>query len=278
MENNNNNVQVISPASKKWYSSTGSLKSALSSIELDTVNETVKGKGSNAVSLVSETLHLAYEHNGKSTAICHDRELMERYNTIRYAEKTKEVSSFCIAKEFSNYTAENAAALGFGDDIKGMIHSLHGYATSTVNFYLRIGTRFINDDYTLKECVEGFDSIGALTELLAIENDDDIIKLVAAGTINENMTTSKLREAIKAWKAGNIIEESSSADSSDKDKEEKKLKSKLKSAIPLLLDLISEKMDSGDTPENDELAAACKILLNIGYEHNLTKKDMTSKK
>lgn len=271
------NTTIINTNSKKWFTSDGTLKGAVNSLEIAHVNETVKGKGANAVSLVSETLPLAFDHNGKSTAICHDRELMERYNKIKYAEKTAAVASFCIAKEFSNYTAENAAALGFGDDIKGMIHSLHGYATSTVNFYLRIGARFINDDYTLKECVEGFDSIGALNELLAIDNDDDIVKLVASGVINENMTCAKLRESIKKWKAGNIIEENSGTGTDD-EKEDKKLKSKLKTAIPLLLDLIAEKIDSADTPENDELATACKILMNIGFEHNLTKKDMTSKK
>ena len=270
------NTTIINTNSKKWFTSDGTLKSAVNSLELAHVNETVKGKGANAVSMVNETLPLAFDHNGKSTAICHDRDLMERYNKIKYAEKTAAVASFCIAKEFSNYTADNAAALGFGDDIKAMIHSLHGYATSTVNFYLRIGARFINDDYTLKECVEGFDSIGALTELLAIENDDDIVKLVAAGTINENMTCAKLRESIKKWKAGNIIEEKSS--STEEDVEEKKLKAKLKSAIPLLLNLISDKMEIDGNADNSNLISACEIIMNIGFEHNLTKKDMTSKK
>jgi hypothetical protein len=101
--------------------------------------------------------------------------------------------------------------------------AVYGLETSTVNHYARIGSTFINDDYTVKTGLPEL-SVSHFIELSSTVQDGDIspiIELYANGTLVDGMSTKKMRETLKSLNNPSLVDKSEPGDT-ETDKSEPK--------------------------------------------------------
>jgi hypothetical protein len=125
----------------------------------------------------------------------------------------KAILTYAICKEFSKI-AESGKLENMGfKTIADFGKAVFGLETSTVNHYTRIGSTFINDDYTVKAGLPDL-SVSHFIELSSsVQNGDitPIIELYQNGTLVDGMSTKRIRETLKSLSSGNAIPENTNS-------------------------------------------------------------------
>ena len=123
-----------------------------------------------------------------------------------------EMAKRVICKEFANLAEDTnwlkeCGFKGIGD----FGHRWKGWKNVTVTQYARIGKIFFTEDYQVKEGLPNL-GISHYIELLKLVGDDDntdtIEELYDSGYLVDTMSTKTIREKVKVYSSGKLIESS----------------------------------------------------------------------
>lgn len=144
----------------------------------------------------------------RSSMTVYDTSIIESMEKIGHALHGKAILTYAICKEFSKIAESNKLEnMGF-KTIAEFGKAVYGLETSTVNHYARIGSTFINDDYTVKAGLPEL-SVSHFIELSSTVQDGDIspiIQLYADGTLIDGMSTKKMRETLKSLNTPALVD------------------------------------------------------------------------
>lgn len=173
-----------------------------------TTIDTADGK----LEVTKKTYQFANPIGKRDSMTIYDTAIIESMEKISHALHGKAILTYAICKEFSKI-AESGKLENMGfKTIADFGKAVYGLETSTVNHYTRIGSTFINDDYSVKAGLPDL-SVSHFIELSAQVQDGDItpiIELYQNGTLVDGMSTKRIRETLKSLSSGNAIEDKSS--------------------------------------------------------------------
>lgn len=206
---NANTAEVI--VSGNMDSLNAKLASALA-INTDSLFTTVH-TSEGAIEVAKKTYQLANPVGKRDSLTVYDTSIIESMEKIAHAIHGKAILTYAICKEFSKIAASGKLEnMGF-KTIADFGKAVYGLETSTVNHYTRIGTTFINDDYTVKAGLPDL-SVGHFIELSSMVKEDGdispIVELYAKGDLVDGMSTKVVRGIVKAISTGLAIEDKSS--------------------------------------------------------------------
>lgn len=206
---NANTAEVI--VSGNMDSLNAKLASALA-INTDSLFTTVH-TSEGTIEVAKKTYQLANPVGKRDSLTVYDTSIIESMEKIAHAIHGKAILTYAICKEFSKIAASGKLEnMGF-KTIADFGKAVYGLETSTVNHYTRIGTTFINDDYTVKAGLPDL-SVGHFIELSSMVKEDGdispIVELYAKGDLVDGMSTKVVRGIVKAISTGLAIEEKSS--------------------------------------------------------------------
>lgn len=180
---------------------------AIDTTSLFTTIKTAEGE----IDVTKKTYQFANPIGKRDSMTIYDTAIIESMEKIAHALHGKAILTYAICKEFSKI-AESGKLENMGfKTIADFGKVVYGLETSTVNHYTRIGSTFINDDYTVKAGLPDL-SVSHFIELSASVNDGNItpvIELYANGTLVDGMSTKRIRETLKNLSSGNAIEDKS---------------------------------------------------------------------
>jgi hypothetical protein len=209
VENGNNETTIDS--SNSMDSLNAKLASALT-IDTDSLFTTIKTADGGELDVTKKTYQFANPIGKRDSMTIYDTAIIESMEKISHALHGKAILTYAICKEFSKI-AESGKLENMGfKTIADFGKAIYGLETSTVNHYTRIGSTFINDDYTVKAGLPDL-SVSHFIELSAQVKDGDItpiIELYQNGTLVDGMSTKRIRETLKSLSSGNVIEDKSS--------------------------------------------------------------------
>ena len=170
--------------------------------EIDTEN----GK----LEVMKKTYQFVNPVGKRDSVTIYDTCVIESMEKISHALHGKAILTYAICKEFSKI-AESGKLKNMGfNTIADFGKAVYGLETSTVNHYARIGSTFINDDYTVKAGLPDL-SVSHFIELSSRVGEKGdvtpIVELYAKGTLVDGMSTKKIRETLKSLSPGNAIED-----------------------------------------------------------------------
>jgi hypothetical protein len=178
---------------------------AIDTDSMFTTIDTADGK----LEVTKKTYHFANPIGKRDSMTIYDTAIIESMEKISHALHGKAILTYAICKEFSKI-AESGKLENMGfKTIADFGKAVYGLETSTVNHYTRIGSTFINDDYTVKAGLPDL-SVSHFIELSSSVNNGDItpiIELYSNGTLVDGMSTKRIRETLKSLSSGNAIEE-----------------------------------------------------------------------
>ena len=181
------------------------------SIDTNSLFTTIKTTDSE-LEVMKKTYQFANPIGKRDSMTIYDTSIIESMEKISHALHGKAILTYAICKEFSKI-AESGKLENMGfKTIADFGKAVYGLETSTVNHYTRIGTTFINDDYSVKAGLPDL-SVSHFIELSSSVNDGDItpiIELYTNGTLVDGMSTKRIRETLKTLASGSVIEEKSS--------------------------------------------------------------------
>lgn len=187
------------------------LASALS-IDTNSLFTTIK-TADGELEVTKKTYQFANPIGKRDSMTIYDTSIIESMEKISHALHGKAILTYAICKEFSKISESGKLEnMGF-KTIADFGKAVYGLETSTVNHYTRIGSTFINDDYSVKAGLPDL-SVSHFIELSSSVNDGDItpiIELYSNGTLVDGMSTKRIRETLKTLATGNIIEDKSTA-------------------------------------------------------------------
>lgn len=163
--------------------------------------------------------HLVNPVGKKEKITVYDVTIIESMEKISASMRGKDILSYVICKELANIQSTGKLEnMGF-KNIAEFGKAVYGFEPSTVNHYTKIGTSFINSDYSVKSGLPSL-SVSHFIELNSLVGEngeiDRIIELYVNGDLIDGMSTKKIREVVKQIKSGNIIEDKSKdSDNSD---------------------------------------------------------------
>jgi hypothetical protein len=175
------------------------LASALS-IDSNSFYEKISAQDGTEVEVTKKTYNFVNPIGKRSSMTVYDSTIIESMEKIAHALHGKAILTYAICKEFSKI-AESGKLENMGfKTVAEFGKAVYGLETSTVNHYARIGSTFINDDYTVKAGLPDL-SVSHFIELSSsVENGDitPIINLYSDGTLVDGMSTKKIRETLKS--------------------------------------------------------------------------------
>jgi hypothetical protein len=205
VENGNNGVVV--EATDTMESLNSKLSNALK-IDTNSLYTTIPTHDGGTVEVTKKTYQFANPVGKRDSMTIYDTAIIESMEKIAHALHGKAILTYAICKEFSKI-AESGKLENMGfKTIADFGKAVYGLETSTVNHYTRIGSTFINDDYTVKAGLPDL-SVSHFIELSSSVNDGDItpiIELYQNGTLVDGMSTKRIRETLKSLQSGNAIE------------------------------------------------------------------------
>ena len=156
--------------------------------------------------------HLVNPVGKKEKITVYDVAIIESMEKISASMRGKDILSYVICKELANIQSTGKLEnMGF-KNIAEFGKAVYGFEPSTVNHYTKIGTSFINSDYSVKSGLPSL-SVSHFIELNSLVGEngeiDRIIELYVNGDLIDGMSTKKIREVVKQIKSGNIIEDKS---------------------------------------------------------------------
>jgi hypothetical protein len=174
-----------------------------------TTIDTADGK----LEVTKKTYQFANPIGKRDSMTIYDTQIIESMEKISHALHGKAILTYAICKEFSKI-AESGKLENMGfKTIADFGKAVFGLETSTVNHYTRIGSTFINDDYSVKAGLPDL-SVSHFIELSSSVGEDGniapIIELYQNGTLVDGMSTKRIRETLKSLSSGNAIEDKSS--------------------------------------------------------------------
>lgn len=174
------------------------LNNALS-IDPNSYFEKIESNGTE-IDVTKKTYNFINPIGKRSSMTIYDTNIIESMEKISHALHGKAILTYAICKEFSKINESGKLEnMGF-KTISEFGKAVYGLETSTVNHYARIGSTFINDDYTVKSGLPEL-SVSHFIELSGTVKDNDItpiIELYANGTLVDGMSTKKMRETLKS--------------------------------------------------------------------------------
>lgn len=177
-------------------------------IDTDGLFTTIK-TADGELEVTKKTYQFANPIGKRDSMTIYDTSIIESMEKISHALHGKAILTYAICKEFSKI-AESGKLENMGfKTIADFGKAVYGLETSTVNHYTRIGTTFINDDYSVKAGLPDL-SVSHFIELSSSVNEGDItpiIELYSNGTLVDGMSTKRIRETLKTLATGNIIED-----------------------------------------------------------------------
>jgi hypothetical protein len=185
------------------------LASALS-IDKDSFYEKIDNPDGTTLEVSKKTYNFVNPIGKRASMTVYDSSIIESMEKIGHALYGKTILTYAICKEFSKI-AESGKLENMGfKTIAEFGKAVYGLETSTVNHYARIGSTFINDDYTVKTGLPEL-SVSHFIELSSTVQDGDIspiIELYANGTLVDGMSTKKMRETLKSLNNPSLVDKS----------------------------------------------------------------------
>lgn len=167
-------------------------------VDSEALFETIQ-TGDGELVVTKKTYNFTNPIGKRNSMTIYDMSIIESMEKISHALHGKALLTYAICKEFSKI-AESGKLENMGfKTISEFGKAVYGLETSTVNHYARIGSTFINDDYTIKAGLPDL-SVSHFIELSSqVQNNDitPIIDLYASGTLVDGMSTKKIRETLK---------------------------------------------------------------------------------
>lgn len=167
-------------------------------VDSEALFETIQ-TGDGELVVTKKTYNFTNPIGKRNSMTIYDMSIIESMEKITHALHGKALLTYAICKEFSKI-AESGKLENMGfKTISEFGKAVYGLETSTVNHYARIGSTFINDDYTIKAGLPDL-SVSHFIELSSqVQNNDitPIIDLYASGTLVDGMSTKKIRETLK---------------------------------------------------------------------------------
>lgn len=199
---------VVIDSSNSMSSLNEKLSNALS-IDTNSLFTTIK-TADGELEVTKKTYQFANPVGKRDSMTIYDTSIIESMEKISHALHGKAILTYAICKEFSKIAQSGKLEnMGF-KTIADFGKAVYGLETSTVNHYTRIGTTFINDDYTVKAGLPDL-SVSHFIELSSTVNEDGditpIIELYSNGTLVDGMSTKRIRETLKSLSTGNSIEQ-----------------------------------------------------------------------
>jgi hypothetical protein len=184
------------------------------SIDSSSLFTTIDTADGGKLEVTKKTYQFANPVGKRDSMTIYDTAIIESMEKISHALHGKAILTYAICKEFSKIAASGKLEnMGF-KTIADFGKAVYGLETSTVNHYTRIGSTFINDDYSVKAGLPDL-SVSHFIELSSSVGDDGditpIIELYTNGTLVDGMSTKRIRETLKTLSSGTTIEEKKSA-------------------------------------------------------------------
>lgn len=185
---------------------------AIDTSTLFTTVETANGQ----IEVTKKTYQFANAIGKRDSMTVYDTSIIESMEKISHALHGKAILTYAICKEFSKI-AESGKLENMGfKSIADFGKAVYGLETSTVNHYTRIGSAFINDDYSVKAGLPDL-SVSHFIELSSSVVDGDItpvVEMYAKGELVDGMSTKRIRETLKAMGGSELPDNSSNKSNS----------------------------------------------------------------
>ena len=179
--------------------------------------EVIPGSDGSEVEIAKKVYKLESPIGKRSSVTVYDVSIIESMEKIDKALHGRTILNYLICKEMSKI-AESGKLKNMGfKNIGEFGKAVYGLETSTVNHYVRIGSAFINDDYTVKAGLPEL-SVSHFIELNSLVSAErgilPIIELYQSQTLVDGMSTKAIRDEVRKIKNPQIEDKST-------DKEEK---------------------------------------------------------
>ena len=179
--------------------------------------EKIPGTDGTEVEIAKKVYKLESPIGKRSSVTVYDVSIIESMEKIEKALHGRTILNYLICKEMSKI-AESGKLENMGfKNIGEFGKAVYGLETSTVNHYVRIGSAFINDDYTVKAGLPEL-SVSHFIELNSLVSAEKgilpIIELYQSQTLVDGMSTKAIRDEVRKIKNPQLEEKSA-------DKEEK---------------------------------------------------------
>lgn len=210
-----NSTTVIDELSTNPMSALNTRLGNALSIDTNSFIEKIISSNGTEVDVTKKTYNLVNPIGKRTSMTIYDASIIESMEKIGHALYGKALLTYAICKEFSKI-AESGKLENMGfKTIAEFGKSVYGLETSTVNHYARIGSTFINDDYSIKNGLPEL-SVSHFIELSSKVVDGDItpiIDLYSDGTLVDGMSTKKIRETLKSLNTIAITDNSMESES-----------------------------------------------------------------
>ena len=180
------------------------------------ISEVITNDDGTKTEIIKKTYELANPIGKRQNVAIYDLDIIESMETIYKALHGKTILTYAICKSLSKIEKSNKLeSMGF-KSISEFGKAFYNFETSTSNHYARIGTNFINEDYTVKGGLPEL-TVGHFIELSSLVVDGNIqpiIDLYVTGKLVDGMNTKVVREVVKAIKNPELVDKSEKADTS----------------------------------------------------------------
>ena len=178
------------------------------------VSEEITNDDGTKTEIIKKTYELANPVGKRTNVAIYDLGIIESMEKIYKALHGKTILTYAICKELSNIEKSNKLeSMGF-KSISEFGKAFYNFETSTSNHYARIGSNFINDDYTVKGGLPEL-TVGHFIELSSLVVDGNIqpiIDLYVTGKLVDGMKTKDVREVVKAIKNPELVDKKGKED------------------------------------------------------------------
>ena len=139
---------------------------------------------------IKATFKLRTPKKAHNEIVINDVVLAQKIEQINNAFALGDVSSFLVCRLLADIADSDATPYGF-DSVPAMIGAIQGKAKSTLANYKRIGTYFVNSDFTLRGAIPQECTISLLNQLLSF-----VTKEMADGSADIRNVETLFKSAI----------------------------------------------------------------------------------